>query len=344
MNHVYQLTKLNRAIKDHRIKFAGVLLLNILRARHLFLRFDPIMACNLSCRMCYFSDDEFRKNRKKGGFKSNEIDRLAKMFFPRTLQVVFGCGAEPTLYKDFPGLVKIAKSYGVPYVGLVSNGQLITKEHIKQLVNYGLDELILSVHGVRKTTYENLMTNSVYEKFHEVLNNLNIVKSELGSLKPKLRLNYTVNPDNLDEIYDFFKVYGNYNISTLQVRPMMDLGQTGYRNFSLDEYINEYNSMINWLSNSCKEHGITLLARKKDINYKSEEENYGSVITEAVLRYISPERVWKSDFDWKNETYNEFCKKTGFNKSLMRAIFTSKDDLIKNNPFKGKLTLSYDVM
>ncbi len=183
MNQVYQLMRLNRAIKDHRIKFAGVLLLNILRSRHLAVRFDPIMACNLSCRMCHFSNDEFRKTRKKGGFNSNEIDRLAKMFFPRTLQVVFGCKAEPTLYKDFPDLVKIAKSYGVPYVGLVSNGQLITEEHIKQLVNYGL-----------------------------------------------------------------------------------------------------------------------------------------------------------------NETYNEFSKKIGFNKSLIRAIFTSRDDLIKNSPFKRRLTLSYDVM
>ncbi|MDJ0715923.1 MAG: radical SAM protein [Prochloraceae cyanobacterium] len=343
MNRIYQLMKLNRAIKSHRVKFAGILLLHILKLRYLCLRFDPIIACNLSCQMCYFSDKEFRKNNK-GTFKSDEIERLAKMFFPRTLQVVFGCGAEPTLYKDFPKLIKLAKSYGVPYVGLVSNGQLIKEEHIRELVNYGLDELLLSVHGVRKTTYENLMTNSNYEKFHAVLNSFNSIKSELGSSTPTLRLNYTVNPDNLEELSDFFKVYGNYNINTLQVRPIMDIGQSGYRNLTLDRYIDNYNNAIDRLSNSCKERGITLLARTQDPAYKSEQEDYSAAIIDSILRYISPQRVWRTDFDWKNVTYDEFCQKIGFINSLFKGIVASKEEIINNNPFKGKLTLTYDVL
>ena len=343
MNRIYQLMKLNRAIKSHRLKFAGVLLLHILKLRYLFLRFDPVMACNLSCRMCYFSDKEFRKNNK-GVFQSDEIERIAKIFFPRTLQVVFGCGAEPTLYKNFPNLVKIAKSYGVPYVGLVSNGQLIEEEHIRQLIDYGLDELLLSIHGVRKTTYENLMTNSNYEKFHAVLNSFNSIKSELGVSSPKLRLNYTVNPDNLDELSDFFKVYGNYNIATLQVRPVMDIGQSGYRNLELDRYIEKYNSTIDWLSSGCQERGIVLLARKKDPGYKSEQEDYSAVTIDSILRYVNPQGVWRTDFDWKGETYEEFCQKIGFINSLFKGIVASKEDMLKNNPFKGKLTLTYDVL
>jgi MoaA/NifB/PqqE/SkfB family radical SAM enzyme len=343
MTHVYQLMKLNRAIKNHRIKFAGIYSLHVLKLRYLFLRFDPIIACNLSCQMCYFSDIEFRKNNK-GVFKADEIERLAKIFFPRTLQVVFGCGAEPTLYKNFPSLIKIAKSYNVPYVGLVSNGQLITEEHIEQLIEYGLDELILSVHGVSKTTYEKLMTNSVYEKFHALLSNLNRIKSKLGVSNPKLRMNYTVNPDNLEELSDFFKVYGNYNIDTLQIRPVMDIGQTGYRDLMLDEFAAKYYSIIDDLHKVCKERGITLLARRNDPAYQTEQEDYSTTITDCTLRYISPQRVWRSDFDWENETYEEFCQKIEFDRSLFKAAFASKDELINNNPFKGKLTLTYDVL
>ena len=47
MNRIYQLMKLNRAIKSHRLKLAGILLLHILKLRYLCLRFDPIIACNL---------------------------------------------------------------------------------------------------------------------------------------------------------------------------------------------------------------------------------------------------------------------------------------------------------
>jgi MoaA/NifB/PqqE/SkfB family radical SAM enzyme len=114
MKVVYKLIQLNRTIQNHRIKFGAVALANLFSFRHLFLRFDPVMACNLSCTMCYFSNDDYRKNTK-GIFKEEEIERIAGMLFPLSVQVVFGCGTEPTLYKNFPDLVRLAKRYKVPF-------------------------------------------------------------------------------------------------------------------------------------------------------------------------------------------------------------------------------------
>jgi GTP 3',8-cyclase len=72
---------------------------------------------------------------------------------------------EPTVYKDFPTLVKLASTYRVPFISMVSNGQLITEAHLDQLIDYELKELTLSTHGVRKGTYERLMVNASYDKF-----------------------------------------------------------------------------------------------------------------------------------------------------------------------------------
>src|SRR6266849_394308 len=152
MDRIYKLVKLNRLVRNHRVKFASVLLAHRLGLRHLFLRFDPVMACSLSCSMCYFSNPDYVR-QIKGIFSSEEIERLAETFFPRTLQLVIGCGTEPTLYKDFPELVNIANKYKVPFVGFTTNGQLLTAQHIERFIEYHLDELTISVHGVTKGTY-----------------------------------------------------------------------------------------------------------------------------------------------------------------------------------------------
>lgn len=341
-NSIYRIIQLNRLVKNHRIKFAAVLAAYHLKLRHLFLRFDPVMACNLRCAMCYFSDDQFRKENK-GIFKPSEVERLAQMFFPQAMQLVIGCGAEPTLYKDYPTLVKLAKEYRVPFVGLTSSAQLITSEQLEQLFTYKLDELSLSVHGVRQETYERLMVNASYAKFHEVLGQFTELSRKPRLHVPNLRFNFTVNPDNLDELSDFFRVYGQYPIKTLQIRPIMDIGQSEYRNFGLNLCADTYNRTIETLSKEARDRGVTFLANRYDPTYLSESENYGSVILDAVHRYISPQRVWREDFNWREETYDEFCRRIQWGNRLRNAIVSRRESLITANPFSYTLSGRYDV-
>jgi hypothetical protein len=69
VDRFYQLLNLNRVVRSHRLKFAGLLALYSLRQRHLWLRFDPVMSCNLRCQMCYFSDPSF-VNEHTGRFRT----------------------------------------------------------------------------------------------------------------------------------------------------------------------------------------------------------------------------------------------------------------------------------
>lgn len=335
MNYIYRLMQLNRLVKSHRPKFAYVWLAHKLNLRHLFIKFDPIIACNLSCGMCYFSDKEFRKSNK-GAFKEEEVNRIAEILFPRALHITVGCRAEPTLYKNFPELVKLAKTHKVPYVGMVTNGQLLTEDHIEKLISYGLSEIIISVHGVKKETYERLMTNASYDRFHEVLRTLDEVKARLKSTTPALRLNFTVNPDNLDELADFFEVFGRYNISNLQVRPIIDLGNTTYTNKNLSPYVDKYHQIIKKLAAISKQRKMIFLANVVDPTYQTEV--YSSVIVDSVLRYVSPQLVWRRDFDWKNETYDEYCERIRWTDHLSDCV--TKD--LKQLP-KPSTETTYEV-
>ncbi len=332
----YRLLALNRLISSHRIKFAGLLGLYWLRRRHLWLRFDPVMSCNLRCQMCYFSDPNFAP-QNTGRFSAAEIERIAEVLFPWTVQLYIGCGTEPTTYKGFVDIVALGRKYKVPMVGLVSNGQLLTADHLEKLVDLGLDELTLSTHGVLRETYERMMRRASFHQFLAVLDQLESIKRRRGATQPHLRLNYTVNADNLEELAGFFEVYAKYSIRTLQIRPIVDLGNTEYTDNDLTPHITRYNQILVGIERECHEKGIRLLANLEDVTY--EKTTTRAALAPEAAVYLSPQDISKPGFDWRTETYLGYCRRTNWPRSLLRKVFTSPRRLAAQSTY-----LSYNVI
>lgn len=323
--HAYQLLRLNGLVRSHRLKFAGLLGLYWTRRRHLALRFDPIMACNLRCQMCYFSDPAFVSAAgKRQRLSGEDVERIAEVFFPWALQLYIGCGTEPTTYKGFVNIIELGKRYKVPMVGLVTNGMLLTEEHLTQFVDLGLDELTLSTHGVERETYERLMRRASYDKFLEVLDQTVRIKKQRGAKLPELRLNYTVNPDNLAELERFFEVYGKYEIQTLQIRPIADLGDTEYTKKDLTPFQEEYNGVIRRIEQQCRERGVRLLANYEDIAYNV--KNTAAALASEVRVYLSPEDSLPG-FDWRSEQYYQYRRRSKWPGRLLRNVFAPAAEL-----------------
>jgi pyruvate-formate lyase-activating enzyme len=333
MNAIYRLIKLNRLLRSYRLKIAGILFADLLHLRHLFVRLDPFLGCNLRCAMCFFSNPETHKTLH-GSFSAEEIARIAEMFFPKTLQLVVGCVAEPTLFRGLADIFTLAKSYGVPFTGLATNGQLLNEKLFKELADAGLNEIIISMHGVCKETYERLMVGASYEKLHGVLR---IISSGAGPKKPALRINYTVNPDNLAELGDFFTVFGGYRIATLQVRVIIDFGKTAYQKRDLSADAANYRTIIAHLHAECKKRNILLLAPLELPDYA--HPNPASVVLAYVLRRITPVCVWRNDFEWKKETYSQFCGRIRWRRFLLKSIFMPAEKLQRIDT-----SATYDVL
>jgi len=332
----YQLLNLNRVVRSHRVKFAGLLGLYWLRRRHLWLRFDPVMSCNLRCQMCYFSDPSFTRE-STGRFSPVEVERIAEVFFPWAVQLYVGCGTEPTTYKGFVDIVALGKKYNVPMVGLVTNGQLLTPEHLEKLVDLALDELTLSTHGVARETYERMMRRASFDKFLEVLDQLEAIKRRRGAKHPQLRLNYTVNAQNLEELAGFFDVYGKYSVRTLQVRPIVDLGKTEYTEKDLTPHLARYNQILAGIEGTCREKGIRLLANYEDVTY--EKKTTRAALASEVAVYLSPKDLSKRGFDWRHESYFDYCRRTRWSRTLLSKVFTNAAQLEAPSPY-----LSYKVI
>lgn len=331
---IYKILKFNNSIKSHRLKFFGLWILSFLNKRYLAIQFDPVLACNLRCKMCYFTDDDYVKKNMKGIFSPLDLESLASKIFKNALKLQIGCGAEPTLFKHNTQLIEIAKKHHVPYISMVTNGNMLKESDIKDFSEAGLNEFILSMHGVKKETYEDLMDKGNYEKFHSVLNQISNQKINNPNLR--LRINYTFNEDNFEELQYFFNVYGNYKIDVIQLRPIDKIGETTYNNFSLEKIEKNYFQMSELLRKECEKRKITLLypqsiSRNETVSLKVKTNNDSSYLIPYTYCYVSPNFFWKDDFDWKNETFSNWKKRNKWNKTLLKNIFVSKETLYETN-------------
>lgn len=327
--NIYNLLRIHQKIKSERVKLLGIYIFNLLGQRHLSVRIDPILACNLRCKMCYFSDEDERK-KLKGRLSKDELSSIANIFYPKALQVVVGCGAEPTVYKDFIDLIEDAKEYNVPNVSMVTNGMLLTESDIVKISELKLDELILSMHGVTKSVYEEFMVNADYSKF---VDNFNILKQVRSKSKyPKVRINYTVNDENLEDLSLFFEEFGDFPIDTIQLRPVRSIGGE-YSNSIRDNQVGDYNEMIRMFAEESKKRGISLLANTIDLKY--EKTNESSSVIEAIYTYIGPNTAKQIGSNWEELSFRKYIKKIGWRSKVLRRILgikssnKSTDDFLK---------------
>lgn len=316
--NVYNVLRLGTRIKSRRLKLLGLWMFHILGKRYIGIFLDPVMSCNLRCKMCYFSDSEKRKSLS-GVMKYDDIQAVAKSLFHRALKLQIGCGAEPTISKDLVKIIVLGKEYRVPYISLTTNGNLLTKEILTQAVENGLDELTLSAHGFTRETYENLMTNAKFDLFTRLLFDVREVKK----LHPqfKLRINYTINNDNLDELSRIWEVVGD-ELDILQMRPIQKIGESEYKDFDLSRIYDSYDNIILPIVEECKRRGITCIAPDKQNIIALEDNDAGdNTIEKITYCYVSPTSCWQKDFDYKTETFESYSARTHLGRKLLGKVF-----------------------
>lgn len=320
--NIYSLLKKFNKIESPALRSIAIFIMHTTGRRYLGVFFDPVLGCNLRCKMCYFSDPVKRKELK-GTITEDQEKKIANAFFSRALKLQIGCGAEPTLYKNVPRIIKRAKEKGVPYISITSNTLLLNEQSIKDYLEAGLDEITISVHGVKKETYEYFMTNADFDRFNETLTLLSDAKN---SYNFKIRINYTINEDNLDELVDFFKVFGSIKIDILQLRPINNIGDSEYSNFSHSKITEKYDSILLKVKEEAISRGITcLIPNKKQAAIVGKGTN-----DHDAYCYISSQYFWKKDFNIEEDTFESYSKRNKLGRLLFKKIFQTRKSIHKN--------------
>lgn len=309
------------------VKLFGLSGLIVLRRRMIGVFMDPVGGCNLRCKMCYFSDPVRRKSLG-GRMSDEELYRAAETFFPRALKLQIGCGAEPTLDKRLAKIISLGKKYGVPYISITTNGQLIADGFInlEELCDAGLNEVTLSMHGTRKETLEFLMPGASFEKHLKLIAMLQDARKRYPGFT--VRVNFTVNSMNVEDLLDnsFWKLWGKSNgPDIVQLRPVQKIGESEWSDFNLDKLRELYSQSIGRIANECVKRGITCIAPTQgQLNeVASVQDPISAVIEDVTYCYIGPDVMYKGDFE-SDDTLASYFKRKRTASRVVKAIFSHK--------------------
>ena len=132
-----------------------------------FIEIETVHACNARCTMCTINDWE----RGKRPMDDNLFVRLAEEIIENAEEIkrvsLFRDG-EPLLDPKLAERIEILKQGDVRDISISTNISLLTGEKSREILEAGLDLIIMSIDSLDKTVYEGIRIGL---KFEEVLEN-----------------------------------------------------------------------------------------------------------------------------------------------------------------------------
>lgn len=159
--------------------------------------------CNSACLMCPHRFMTRPKEHMKFETFKKIIDEIKD--YPQGLVWTHLFG-EPLLYPYLIPAIKYAKTKGIK-IGVSTNCQLLNKTYSKQLINAGLDNIILCLDGDCQKTYESIRIGLDYWKVIE--NIAEFLKMKGNRKKPYVQLQFVKSPLNEKEVKYFKEQWKN---------------------------------------------------------------------------------------------------------------------------------------
>jgi len=158
-----------------------------------WIQLECTTKCNLKCIMC-----EYSYLTGKGEDLSFEKFRHIVDSFPnlRTIDMT-GIG-EAFLNRDFLRTLEHLKSKSIN-VTFNDNFTLLTPKIAEKLISMQIDEIVISLDGATKETYESIRVGANFEKVTANIKNLVKLKNKMNSELPKLGIICTISNENIHE-------------------------------------------------------------------------------------------------------------------------------------------------
>ncbi len=183
--------------------------------------------CNLACIMCNRND----MHRPIGDVSRELVARVAREV-KDTIELLFLHGTgEPLLHTNIFELIDICKQEGIA-VGLSTNCVLLDKHRSRELLDAGIDYLILAVDGATKETYETVRRGAKYEQTMENIRYFLELRKHYAR-RPYVLLQYIVMPENRHETASFKAMWRNGSANAVRIRPEIDFLKRGNQRHGL---------------------------------------------------------------------------------------------------------------
>ncbi|HUU27805.1 MAG TPA: radical SAM protein [archaeon] len=160
--------------------------------------------CNLRCEFCFNNEKMGHKGFMEFDTFRKAVDQIIELN-PRMGNVGLHNRGESLLHPRIVDCVKYASDKGLN-VNILSNGQLLTKDLSRKLIEAGLKQMRVSVDGADSQTYNKLRRGGDFDILVQNLKNFAEVNEELGS-PCILKVKVTLQKDNYNQIDLFYKIF-----------------------------------------------------------------------------------------------------------------------------------------
>jgi len=184
-----------------------------------YLRISVTDRCNFRCRYCIPSSP-FTVIEHNKIARYEEILRIARLACELGITKVRITGGEPFVRKGiYSFLETLCKIEGLNDVSITTNGSLLTKEKIKQLINFGIKRLNFSLDTLNP---EKFLSITQRDRFHQTWDAI-LTSHELGISPVKINA-VILRGTNDDEIEDITALTLKYpfHIRFIEYMPMGD--------------------------------------------------------------------------------------------------------------------------
>lgn len=176
---------------------------------------EPTTACNLGCPECPSGLKKFTRSTGKLDLELNR--KLLQNLGSQLFYINYYFQGEPFLHPQFLELIREAKKHRI-YTATSTNAHFITPKSATEIVESGLDRLIISIDGLTQETYENYRVHGTLSKVVEGAKLVVEAKRKLQSKTPHVIFQFLVVKPNEHEVDGVFELAKSLQIDEVRLK------------------------------------------------------------------------------------------------------------------------------
>ena len=193
---------------------------------------EPTNICNLSCSECPTGTNSL--TRQKGDIDLKLFKQIIDDGKKYLYSLILYFQGEPFISKDIYEQIKYAKSNKL-YTITSTNGHYLSKENCKNIINSGLDRLLISLDGTSQETYEKYRIGGDFSKVIEGIKTLITTKQEMNSKAPFIILQFLVFKHNQHQIEEIKQLGKELGVDKVEIKTAQIINNSAI-NTSIDSF------------------------------------------------------------------------------------------------------------
>jgi len=176
---------------------------------------EPTTSCNLQCPECPSGLRKF--HRPTGKLEQKTLEEVLKQLGKYLTYITFYFQGEPLLHKDFTKFIALVKEHKI-MVGTSTNAHFLNKEKAEEIIESGLDRLIISLDGTDAETYAKYRRTGDFNLVVNNIKNMVAAKRKAKSRVPFIELQFIVFKHNEHQIDDIKKLSKELGVDKLSLK------------------------------------------------------------------------------------------------------------------------------